>query len=1170
MSDKQPNGTVGPYNDGDAGGNGHDRFEVEAEPLQQQEFRLTSFSINNRMTVYVLTGLITIMGIVSYLSIPKEAQPEIVIPIVFVATPYFGVSPSDIESQITQPIEKELKGITGIKKITSISQEGYSGITVEFNPDVNMDAALQKVRDKVDLAKKDLPKDAEEPQIQEINTSEFPIININISGDYSLVKLKQIAEDMQDHIESFPEILEVVISGGLEQEVQVNADLHKLQYYNVSFNDIINAIRNENTTIPGGTIDVENMKYLVRVPGEFERPQIIEDIVVKRPEGGGAPIYVRDVATVDFAFKDRTTYARLDGSSVVTMAVKKRAGTNVIEVSDKVKSYISDLEKSGTLPPSTQIKLTNDQSDMIRDMVDNLQNSIIFGLILVVLVLLFFMGVRNAVLVGIAVPLSMLLSFLIIAALGFTMNMIVLFSLILALGMLVDNAIVVVENIYRYLNEGYDKITAAKLATGEVAIPITTSTLTTLFAFLPMAFWPGIVGEFMKFLPITLIITLGSSLFVALVINPTLSSALMRVDGEKGQQLTRTGKIIVGVLGALVLLMIASANLITAMTAVAGIILFYLTNRFVFTPVGGWLRDKGFPGWQRMYLSTLKFALNHRITVFVSMFVVLIGTVIAFSSNNAGMEFFPNIEPRNVNVQIESSIGTNVEQSNRIAKELEQRVSHVPGYSDVTAVVTTVGVGGGGGFSGAGGGAPNKATIAISFKKYQDRKQSPFETLAELRGVMGTTLAGADVKVTKMEMGPPTGKPVSIEIRGDDFAVISRESAKILNLIKASPVAPKLDALESNLNDGRPEMTVRIDREKAALYGLNTSLIGSTIRSAVNGTEASKYRQGDDDYEINVRLMPDQRDHLESLGDLVIQKDGKQIPLSAVASWEVTSGFGAINRKNLDRVVTIQADVVEGNNTNEILADLKTLLDKNYKAPPGYSVAFTGQQEEQAETGRFLGLAFTVALLLVFGTLVAQFNSVVTPFIIMFSVIFSTIGVLIGLMVFQIPFGMVMTGIGVISLAGVAVNNAIVLIDFIEVRRKRDGLPRRQAILEAGVTRLRPVFLTTATTVLGLVPLALGLNFDFFGLFTSLEPNIFMGGEQAQWWFSLCVAVIFGLSFATFLTLVVVPVMYSLADSVNTWLKKVLFGKSAVAEEPHPAYTNGRAVGTQKPAVVET
>ncbi len=1106
-----------------------------------KEFRISSVAIDNRVAIYVLTAIVGLMGLISYINLPKESAPEVVIPIAFVSTPYFGVAPSDIETQVTQPIETELKGLSGVKKITSQSMEGYSAVTVEFDPGIDLDDALQKVRERVDKAKSELPSDAEDPQVVEINTSEFPILFVNVSGPYSLVKLKDVAEKIEDEIEGFNEVLEVDLSGGLEREVSVDVDLNRAKFYRVSLQDVINAIRNENTTIPGGTVDLGTTKFLVRVPGEFDAVESVEDIVVKTPKGGGA-IYVRDLATVDFGFKDRSSYARLDGEQVITLAVKKRSESNILELSDKVNELVDELLASGGVPPGTEIKITNNQSDTIRDMVSNLENNIIFGLILVVGVLLFFMGVRNATLVGIAVPLSMLLSFITLSMVGTTMNMIVLFALILALGMLVDNAIVVVENIYRYVSEGYDKVTAAKLATGEVAMPIITSTATTLFAFIPLAFWPGIIGDFMKYLPITLIITLSSSLFVALVINPTLSSRIMRLDGEKGRRLSRTGMIIVGLALILLAMAIGGANPITLGVMLAVIGLFWLLNRFVFTPVGGWIRERGFPALQRSYRRVLELALDHRLTVFIGTFFLFVGMIALFVMANNGVEFFPRVEPRQVTVTVESPVGTTIDQSNRVALELERRLSSVDGYEDVEAAVTTVGSSSSNPMAGGGGGGePHVSQISLSFMKYQDRDQSPYETMDELRVIMGRTIEGADIRVAGQEMGPPQEKPVNIELRGEDFRQLGAESEKILAIIEDAGQAKKLDAFQTDFRRGSPELVVRVNRDQAGLNGLNTAMIGSAIRSAINGTEASTYREGDDEYDITVRLEEDQRDDLEAIGDLVVLKDGGQFPLIDIAAWDVAEGYATINHKDLDKIVTVSADVVAEYNANAVVEELKALVTESYDPPGGVTIAFTGQQEEQQETGSFLALAFSVAILLIFGTLVAQFNSAITPLIIMFSVLFSTIGVFLGLIIFGLPFGIIMTGIGVISLAGVAVNNAIVLIDFIEVRYKRDGLSRRDSIIDAGVTRLRPVVLTTVTTIIGLIPLAIGLNIDFLGVLTALDPNFFVGGEQSQWWFSLCIAVIFGLAFATVLTLIVVPVMYSLADSLRTWFATRFF-----------------------------
>jgi len=533
-------------------GSAADRLFERRDPLKEdlgryKTFWLTNFAVDHPISVLTLFVLIVLGGLYSYLTIPKEASPDITVPFVAVNTIYSGVAPEDIETLITRPLEEELNKISDIKTLTSQSVESFSRITAEFEAGMDMTEALQLVREKVDIAKPELPEPAEEPAIVEFNFSEFPIMQVNVSGEYSLMRLKELAEDIQDEIEQIPSVLSVQLSGGLEREVKVDVDLGKLKYYGLSFTDVIEAIAFENVTVPGGTIDVGDVKYLVRVPGEFEDTRQIEDIVIEAPDGW--PIYVRDVATVDFGFKERETYARLNGNSVVTLSVSKRTGENIIETSDAVRAVIAAMEPD--FPPTTHVSITSDSAKYVRSMVSNLENNIISGLILVVSVLLFVLGVRNASFVGVAIPLSMLLSFSVMQILGFTMNMVVLFSLILALGMLVDNAIVVVENIYRFREEGFDRKTASKLATAEVAMPVVAATATTLAAFAPMAFWPGITGEFMSFLPKTLMIALTSSLFVGLVINPTLCSLFMRLETEPRPRLTREFRFGMWIVGGL-------------------------------------------------------------------------------------------------------------------------------------------------------------------------------------------------------------------------------------------------------------------------------------------------------------------------------------------------------------------------------------------------------------------------------------------------------------------------------------------------------------------------------------------------------------------------------------------------------------------------------------------
>ncbi len=1100
-----------------------------------KELKLTSLAVDHPTSVIVLMVIIIVAGLGAYFAIPRESTPEVTVPNIIVTAVYPGVAPKDIETLITRPIEEELNAIADVKTITSSSIEGYSSINIEFNAGVDMNKARQEVREKVDIAKPELPQSAEDPQIFEINISEFPIMQVNISGDYDLVRLRDVAEELQDRIEQVASVLEVTLAGGLEREVKVDVDLANLKFYDLAFDDVINAIRDENVTIPGGTIDVGDVKYLVRVPGEFESTEPIADIVVATR--GGNPIYVRDVATVDFGFKEQDSYARLDRTPVVTLGISKRSGENIIETSRAVRAVIEEMQPE--FPPGTVVKITSDQSEDIRDIVSSLENNIISGLILVVGVLLFFLGVRTASFVGTAIPLSMLMSFSVMQLLGITMNMVVLFSLILALGMLVDNGIVVVENIYRFRERGYDKVAAAKLGTGEVAMPIIASTATTLAAFAPMVFWPGIIGEFMKFLPITLIITLSSSLFVALVINPVLCSLMLNTEDAPPTELPRaTKRVLIGSAALAVLIGLVINWLTTILLVLTGVLLRVVYRR-VLHPTGHWLMTHGLPAMIRVYERQLRWALQHRLRMLGAAAAALVVAVMVFGALNAGVELFPeNIPPSVAFIQIEAPLGTRVEQTDRIVGRAEDTIDSVMIPGDLESTVATVGQSTSGGFGGGRG--THLATVTVNFIDIQERAADATTQVETARQVLEREVAGAEIAVDMIEMGPPTGLPVTIEISGQDPDVLKELGDRVVMILERSPVYSKLDGLESDMADGRPELVVDIDREKAALYGLSTSDIGFTVRSAINGTEASKFRDGKDEYDITVRLAEEYRNNLTSIGDLTIVSDrGGQIPLSSVATWRVSEGFGGINRKDLERVVTVASDVRQGYNANSVLEEVQAEL-RQFAAslPSGYRLEYAGQMEEQQESQAFLTGAFITAILLIGFILVTQFDSVTKPAIILSSVVLSTIGVLIGLIVFRMPFGIIMTGVGVISLAGVVVNNAIVLIDYIDTLRRRDGISRQEALIRGGMTRFRPVILTAVTTVLGLVPLAIGLNFDFFGLYTNLNPDPYWGGEQAAWWGPMAIAVIAGLSFATFLTLILVPVMYSLLDDLDDFLAR--------------------------------
>jgi multidrug efflux pump subunit AcrB len=1111
-----------------------------------REFWLTSYAVDHPTMVLVLTVAILILGLAAYLSTPKESSPEIVVPNIIVNTIYSGVAPKDIETLITRPLEEELNTIADVKTITSTSTEGYSSINVEFEAGVDMDEALAKVREKVDIAKPELPEAAEEPGIFEINFAEFPIMQVNVAGPYSLVRLREVAEDLQDELEQIPSVLEVRLSGGLEREVHVDVDLAKLKFYDVSFSDVVDAISEENVTIPGGSIDVGEMKYLVRIPGEFETTAPIADIVVSTQ--GGRAIYVRDLATVDFGFKERETYARLDGDPVVSLAVTKRSGENIIETADGVRAAIAQMEPR--FPPGTSVKITSDQSDDIQEMVSSLENNIISGLILVVAVLLFFLGLRTAWFIGLEIPLSMLLSFLVFKAVGFTMNMVVLFSLILALGMLVDNAIVAVENVYRFRQQGFDGKQATKYAVGEIAIPIISSTATTLAAFLPMAFWPGIVGEFMKYLPLTLIISLSASLFTALVLIPPLVARYLQVEEAPRVPLTRTARRLLVIGGAVLVLAIAAGSPLAAgLAIVTGVVLFLFHTR-VGDPLTKRFMADWFPRIIQSYERRLRWALDHRSVVLAGSGGAFVLSIVAFGMFGAGVEFFPeDIPPSTVYVQVEAPVGTRVDETDAMVAEIERQLLAMPEREDFASVVATVGSMVAGDFFGASG--THLASVAVNLVDYQDRKTDGFVIMEKMRRTVGTEIAGADISVEKPQDGPPTGAPVSLEITGEEPEPLRVLADSVVHILERSPVFAKLDGLQSDVDAGRPELVVDVDRERAALYGLNTLDVGTTVRNAINGVEASKFRDGKDEYDITVRLARAYREDLSALGDLTLKPDGPgQVPLSSVASWRVSRGASDVRRKDLDRVATVTSDIRAGFNANAVVAEVQdAIAGVAASLPQGYDVRFGGQQDEQAESQAFLSMAFVIALILITFILVWQFDSITKPLIIMTSVLMSTAGVMVGLIVFQMPFGIIMTGVGVISLAGIVVNNAIVLIDYTDTLRDRDGLSRREAVILAGKTRFRPVILTAITTVLGLVPLAIGMNFDFAGLFTRLNPDFYWGGEQAAWWAPMAIAVIVGLSVATFLTLVLVPVVYSLLDDLEAWVKAKLRRPEVVGGE---------------------
>ena len=1163
-----------------------DHSNIENEAYGEghgRQFAITSWAVKNRTTVIVISLLIAVYGIVSYISMPKESFPEVVTPEIYVATPYNSSSVVDIEKLITKPLEKEINTITGVDEINSTSVPNFSTIQVKFDYDVTPTEALRKVKDAVDKAKSDadFPKDLPaEPSIFEMNFSEMiPVMNINISGDHSLDQLHHYAKILEDRIESLPEINKVDIRGVPEKEVQVTVDVHKLEALQLNFGDVAMALQTENLTMSGGEVLTDGQRRAVRVVGEFTDMDVIRDLVIKNEFQ--REVRLRDVADVRFDYKEADSYAREYGKPVVMLDVIKRAGENLLIASDSINAIL-DRAKGTVLPPDLTITITNDQSDDTRVQVEELFNHIIFGVILVVGTLLFFLGLRNALFVGLAIPMSMFISFILLNAFGVTLNIMVLFSLILALGRLVDDGIVIVENIYRHMSNGEPAMSATRKAVGEVTMPIVAATTATVMVFVPLLFWPGMMGQFMKWMPITFMIALGSSLFVALVVNPALASLWMKVERENPN-----AKKVFRVVGILAVVGTLIAVLGSAMgsgfvfglgtfTVFAGLL--GLFNLWVGVPGTRWFQDVFLPRLEARYEEFLRYALakHHPRTFLFGTFGLLILAFVLMGLFPPKVEFFPINEPRYVNVFIEAPIGTDIEKTNMITRLVEKQVNEIvdqPPYIDVKDVTMPDGTVGkdtvnwiinskiaqvGNGTSDPAQGVnlantPNKGRVTLSFVKYADRRGLKTNDILlklqkELKGYPGVIIS-----VDKDAAGPPSGKPINIEITGEEIEPLIAEAERLKAFMESKNV-PGVEALRIDIDRAKPEMPIIIDREKARRLNVSTYAIADAVRTALFGKEVSNYRvEGDDDdHEINIRLNDKYRYDPQQLLDMkvtfrdMLNGQIRQIPISAVAHAERTSTFSAIKRKDLDRVVTVSSNIISGYNGNEVVQQIKDQLASGFTVGKDYTLKFTGEQEDQAKDMGFLMMAFLVAIFVVFLIIVAQFNSISYPMVVMSTVLFSTIGVFLGLVVFRMDFIVLMTMLGIISLIGVVVNNAIVLMDFARLLFERSarklGLPEdriipiaesREALVTAGKTRLRPVLLTAFTAVLGLLPLAIGLNFNFLTLFTELDPHIHMGGDNVIFWGPLSWAVIYGLLFATFLTLIMVPVMLLIIQKIK-------------------------------------
>ncbi|HET8736902.1 MAG TPA: efflux RND transporter permease subunit [Pricia sp.] len=1137
----------------------------------EKEFRLSSWAIDNPSVIYVMIAILGWLGFSAYQAMPREDFPEIVETKIYISTPYPGNTAEDIEKLITNPLEDRLKNLSNVVEILSTSQEDYSIITVEFDEEITVEQAKQDVKDEVDSEKasEDWPlfNGAKvDPNVFDLNFSEeVPIMNINFTGDYPVERLKEYAEHLQDEIEDLPEIKQADIRGAQEKEVEVAVDIFQMMAAKVSFQDVLSAISNGNVTMSAGNLETGGQRRTIRILGEIQDPQQLNNFVVKSENGA---VYLKDIADVSFQEEDKTTYAREFGENVVMLDVKKRAGRNAISAADQIKEVLKE-EQANYYPPDLHISIANDSSTRTLNQVDDLVNNIIFGIILVVTVLMFFLGFRNALFVGFAIPMSMFMSFVILSWLGFTLNTMILFGMIMGLGMLVDNGIVVVENVYRLMAEGMPRMEAAKKGIGEIAVPIIISTLTTVAAFVPLGLWPGIFGQFMIFFPITLSVVLGSSLFVAIFMNSMLVSQFMSTD-EKSltkKQLIRMSAIL-GTIGILILLFggaLRGLGTVILLTAIM-----FWVYKYAIKGAAEGFQKKTMSRFENWYERRLKHALRGRNVYWYSVitFLLLIGVFwlfgISLETQRTKVEFFPDNKPNEIYVYIEYPQGTSIEKTNELTKDIEARVYDVlddPKYKEdgenfmVASAVSVVGEGAGNPLTDGGSSAemPHRGKMTVNFSEFKYRQGINTEKIrAKVQEALDGIYPGVAISVEKDANGPPAGYPINIELEGKDYGELINTAEDIRNFISSKNIAG-IEELKIDVNKAKPTMQVMVDREKAGALGVDVGEVGTQLRRSLFGEKAGIYKEEGEDYDINVRFNENLRYNKSALfNQNIIFRDPatgqiKEVPISAVAKEKNTSGFSAIKHRDGERVVTVYSGLTPGfTDAGAVVSNIQKQMEGFEGLPADIKIDYTGQLEEQNKQQMFLIGAFFSGLGLICLILIFQFGGISKPLIIMIAIFLSFIGVFGGLMLTGWPFVIMMTMMGIISLAGIVVNNGVVLLDYTQilVDRKKVKLDMEDsdlltiddatdAIIVGGKARLRPVILTAITTVLGLIPLAVGLNIDFFSLFSNFDPEIYIGGDNVVFWGPLAWTVIFGLLVATFLTLIIVPVLFNIVYRIK-------------------------------------
>ena len=1137
-----------------------------------KEFMPTTWSIRNKTSIYLLMLFVSLGGIYQFVTLPKEQYPDIVIPTIFVQTVYVGNSPKDIENLVTRPIEKQIKGITGAKitKFTSNSQQDFSAIQIEFDTEVKTDIALQKIKDAIDKAKQDLPKDlTQEPTALEISLSEQPIMYVNLSGDYDLPRLKKYADDLKDRLENLKQINRVEIVGAPEREFQINVDNLRMQSAGVTFDDISGAIRRENLDISGGLLEVGNMRRNLQMKGQFRSAADIAGMIIRNQNG--APVYLKDIATIIDTTKERESYARLNGKNVVTLNIIKRNGENLIESSDEVKKIV-EAASEDFLPKDLNVKITGDQSIKTRTSLTDLVNSIIIGFLLVLIVLMFFMGVVNAFFVALSVPLSMFVAFVFLPAADLivgthvTLNFIVLFALLFGLGIIVDDAIVVIENTHRIYMQGKGRLStsmAARMAAGEVFIPVLAGTVTTLAPFFPLLFWPGIIGKFMVYLPTMLIFTLAASLIVAFIMNPVFAVDFMQHEDDKpaaNKSAIFKNKwfwagIFIGILLDLFGYTFAGNLLLLFM-------ILWLLNRYVLTDAINAFQQNLLPRIMNRYEQLLRWALKgwrpvHLLLgTIVLLFISIVLIAVSVGAGRTGVVFFPKPDPNQIYIYLKLPVGMDVKYTDSVTQELEKRVAKVLGTDKgknnpiVESVISNVAVGAGDPVLGDRSTRSELGRLQISFVEYEKRhgvSTQPY--LDSIRKVMNG-IPGAEISVDQESSGPPTDPPINIEVACEDFNSLIKTASR-LKIYLDSIQVPGVEELKMDVDLNNPELTLVINRQRALIEGVSTAQIGQQIRTALFGTEVSKIKEGKEEYKIQLRNNSVQRKNLTDLlnmrisfRDMAAGGAVKNIPISSLVSIEPTSTLGSVKRKDQKRLITLRSNVLmnEGYNPTGVNQELSKHIAKFKDVPEGVTIRQTGEGEQQAETVAFLNKALMIALMLILFTLVLQFNSVSKSVIILTEIVFSVIGVLLGITISGMDISSIMTGIGIVGLAGIVVKNGILVIEFTDELRAR-GMKTREAAIQAGKTRIIPVMLTAVAAILAFIPIAFGFNINFVTLFSDLNPHIFFGGDNVAFWRPLSWTIIFGLAFAFFMTLIIVPAMYLIAERLRRPMRRMYGGR---------------------------